>query len=502
MSASNRAKVDKRMDAFVEYHHRQSHSVPPRKRPSKIILAGTGTRTKETFAQLDKVLTPTSEKQVAYIITAALMTHHSRSSRFNDDSDARQRVNKKCMMLEERFRCKVDMIDLADPKIDVKSRLQGVDVIFVEGGNTYYLRHHMRKSGFDRVVKRELLRGATYVGCSAGAIVTGEGIGPALWKNNDLPSAVEEKIDWTDPELQKGLGLLPRRFIFPHFAPKYHGMVERKKAEGHHIEPIPDNGVQVFTVILDEHKRKTLDEEKSNATAAPSDTATMSESASEMGGGRSVSISIPSSSARCETESEAGANSRRYSDVQNGIKPGPHVRGRRLNQSLESSFSNRDFSDIGVSFASPLGGALNESTTSSLTIHGRSSMLNIGKSEGQIYQSSTPRVERKHSMRKVFERQLLNQQMNMVLPAPDRSGAPQRSLSDPGGRWGCLYDEADQEANGSDSDRSLCGSPRVLFVLSPKTREKFTFPLGEEDEENETEKNKPETRETGVRIGI
>jgi dipeptidase E len=47
------------------------------------------------------------------------------------------------------------------------------DLIYVNGGNTYYLLDWTKKSGFDDVVKEFLKKGGLYVGASAGSLIAG-----------------------------------------------------------------------------------------------------------------------------------------------------------------------------------------------------------------------------------------------------------------------------------------------------------------------------------------
>ncbi len=54
-----------------------------------------------------------------------------------------------------------------------QTKLADADVVFVEGGNTFYLLDWIRKSGFGKAVKNFLERGGVYVGVSAGSIVAG-----------------------------------------------------------------------------------------------------------------------------------------------------------------------------------------------------------------------------------------------------------------------------------------------------------------------------------------
>ena len=54
---------------------------------------------------------------------------------------------------------------------EVISLLNGKDIIFVNGGNTFYLLKHARESGFDRAVKKQLAKGVLYIGVSAGTYI-------------------------------------------------------------------------------------------------------------------------------------------------------------------------------------------------------------------------------------------------------------------------------------------------------------------------------------------
>ena len=56
----------------------------------------------------------------------------------------------------------------------------GMDVIFVAGGNTFYLLDRVRKMGFDEKIKEMVDGGVTYIGISAGSILVGPDVGVAL----------------------------------------------------------------------------------------------------------------------------------------------------------------------------------------------------------------------------------------------------------------------------------------------------------------------------------
>ena len=58
--------------------------------------------------------------------------------------------------------------------------LSGYDVVYVQGGNTFYLMDMMRKYHFDPSIKDALSEGVIYIGSSAGSIVLGDTIESAF----------------------------------------------------------------------------------------------------------------------------------------------------------------------------------------------------------------------------------------------------------------------------------------------------------------------------------
>ena len=68
-------------------------------------------------------------------------------------------------------------IDIADISAVGKEiwlpKMEEADVLFFEGGNSYYLMEWMNKSGLTKILP-ELLKTKVYVGLSAGSMVTGK----------------------------------------------------------------------------------------------------------------------------------------------------------------------------------------------------------------------------------------------------------------------------------------------------------------------------------------
>lgn len=86
--------------------------------------------------------------------------------------------------------------------------LADCDVIFVNGGNTFYLLDWVRKSGFDIVLPELLARGVVYAGTSAGSII----VGPNIELAGYGPSGDPNDINLTD---LTGLGLVDFA-VWPH----------------------------------------------------------------------------------------------------------------------------------------------------------------------------------------------------------------------------------------------------------------------------------------------
>jgi dipeptidase E len=54
------------------------------------------------------------------------------------------------------------------------------DVIYMMGGNTFYLMDMIRKHNFDKVIKKAIDKGTIYIGSSAGSIILGNSVEYAL----------------------------------------------------------------------------------------------------------------------------------------------------------------------------------------------------------------------------------------------------------------------------------------------------------------------------------
>ncbi|MDO5104996.1 peptidase E [Capnocytophaga sp.] len=66
----------------------------------------------------------------------------------------------------------VDELEISTATSDeIKQKLQTNDFIYVTGGNTFFLLQEMKKSGADKIITEEILKGKTYIGESAGSMI-------------------------------------------------------------------------------------------------------------------------------------------------------------------------------------------------------------------------------------------------------------------------------------------------------------------------------------------
>ena len=131
--------------------------------------------------------------------------------------------------------------------------LSQFDIIYVEGGNTYYLLNEVKKSGFDSVIKQLLETGIVYIGSSAGSCIMCPTVDHA--RLIEHPELVTELTDYT------ALGLIDK-CILPHFGKEKYVERQAKIIEewGDKLLPLRDD--QAVIVNDDETKIVTTNNAK------------------------------------------------------------------------------------------------------------------------------------------------------------------------------------------------------------------------------------------------
>jgi len=144
--------------------------------------------------------------------------------------------------------CTVDVVDLREctNAESVQQKLDGHDLIWAMGGNTYILRYEMQRSGFDKIIGELLEKGVVYGGDSAGALVAGLSL--AGIESADDPRFAETMIE-------DGMSLVPF-VVLPHVDnPEFTeavGVVEALHKDRKEIIKLKDSQAVVFDG--DEHK--------------------------------------------------------------------------------------------------------------------------------------------------------------------------------------------------------------------------------------------------------
>lgn len=132
---------------------------------------------------------------------------------------------------EELIQLGIKLENLLVYNLDKKLSYENVkdnDVVYICGGNTFYLTAKMREDSFDRVIKRLVKEGRLYLGVSAGSVLAGPNI--------DIASP----FDPNDIGLKDLNGLkLTNIIVCPHYDQKEKQIIEEyKKKEKYQIIPI------------------------------------------------------------------------------------------------------------------------------------------------------------------------------------------------------------------------------------------------------------------------
>ncbi len=128
-------------------------------------------------------------------------------------------------------------LDLKDKtKENLELILQDANILYVAGGNSFYLLQKMRESGLDKILPDLVDNGLLYSGSSAGAVVTGPTIEPVSLLDDPLKA----------PELKSFDGLnLVNFLVLPHYgnkkySEKHQNIIKNYSNKGFDLVPITD----------------------------------------------------------------------------------------------------------------------------------------------------------------------------------------------------------------------------------------------------------------------
>lgn len=182
---------------------------------------------------------PVSENTVGFITTAA----------FGEDFDPTWNSPVWLEIFRNQLRAlnitQIEDIDLKDHGEEaLRKTLLSKDIIFVNGGNTFYLMYWVKKSGFDKIVREFLNEGRVYVGVSAGSVIACPTMESATW---DPPC--ENRVGHIGLD---AFNLVPC-LIHPHFDESQRQAVEQESA-GTKYPVVALNNEQAILVEGDKYK--------------------------------------------------------------------------------------------------------------------------------------------------------------------------------------------------------------------------------------------------------
>ncbi len=137
----------------------------------KLLLTSSGMQVKDEILKF--LPKPYNQTNIAYITTASVPEPDTSYS----DKEKYLLKDLGCNVEEMTFEGKNES--------EVSDLLYDKDVIYVQGGNTFYLLKILKESGADKVISKLVKQGVLYIGVSAGSYIACPTIEMAFWGNQD-----------------------------------------------------------------------------------------------------------------------------------------------------------------------------------------------------------------------------------------------------------------------------------------------------------------------------
>lgn len=133
---------------------------------------------------------------------------------------------------------------------ELEKELENVQVVYLTGGNSFYLLEKIRESGFDKVIMELVEKGVIFAGASAGAVVAGKDISQAR--------LLDDPTKASNLKSTKGLGFVDF-IIFPHYGnqkyeEKYKKIIAECKSKKIKYVTLTDNQA----IIIEESNYRTV----------------------------------------------------------------------------------------------------------------------------------------------------------------------------------------------------------------------------------------------------
>ena len=173
-------------------------------------------------------------------IPTALSVYDPSNSKSKGEQRRRARYDAKQKLKTIAEDCEIAQTQLLEldssliTPLDINSALDKANIVYIEGGNTFYLQHHLLRTKFWHYLRHHMANSShfLYIGASAGAIVAGNSIETAYWKGWDDPTAcgsIPADLEWTT-ERKSGAKLVTDENFFMHYEAALHEDLVRSKS--------------------------------------------------------------------------------------------------------------------------------------------------------------------------------------------------------------------------------------------------------------------------------
>lgn len=118
-------------------------------------------------------------------------------------------------------------------------------LVYVQGGNTFWLHHCMKKGNWDQDLQKLCQNNAFYIGSSAGSILAGRQMQTACWKGWDDPRVVPGMEQYESWEAVPGLDMVGGHSFFVHYEEDKWSTVVKEKSVSKLVTIRDDEAVYV-----------------------------------------------------------------------------------------------------------------------------------------------------------------------------------------------------------------------------------------------------------------
>lgn len=208
----------------------------------KLLLTSQGIQEEIKPVFLSMLPKPAKDISVSFVTTAA----------YGEDKDPSW-LNIYRDQLRELGIDDIEDLDLKDKSIEyLKTHVSNKDIIFVNGGNSFYLLEQVKKSGFDKLINSFKNGNKIYVGISAGSYIACPTIEQSTWEHQDRNRYGLKDLT--------ALNLIPF-LITAHYVESYRPIIEKAvKTTKYSVVALNDNQA----ILVEDNRYKLVGDKTKN----------------------------------------------------------------------------------------------------------------------------------------------------------------------------------------------------------------------------------------------